>query len=255
MSEQPPPPARRRVRLDLEYLGTRYAGFQLQPNGLSIQEVVEKAVSTLVSHPVRVIPSGRTDAGVHARLQPVHADVTTKLSDEDILRGMNALLPDDVAVISVKTVPDDWHARFSAREKTYVYTILNRPAPSAFDHGRVWHVRKPLDVEAMRKAAGALIGEHDFSSFRSSGCAAKSPVRRLSRLEVEKEGDVIRLSFTANGFLKQMVRNIVGTLVEAGRGRIAPDDVSKILAARDRTKAGPCAPPEGLCLDKVGYGG
>ncbi|MGK7346141.1 MAG: tRNA pseudouridine(38-40) synthase TruA [Candidatus Nitrospinota bacterium M3_3B_026] len=253
MSEKPPSRAKRRVRLDLEYLGTRYAGFQLQPNGLSIQEIVEKALSTLVNHPVRVIPSGRTDAGVHARLQPVHADISSRLSDEDILRGMNALLPDDVAVISVKTVPDDWHARFSAREKTYVYTILNRPAPSAFDHGRVWHVRKPLDVEAMRKAAGALIGEHDFSSFRSSGCAAKNPVRSLSRLEVEKEGDVIRITFTAGGFLKQMVRNIVGTLVEVGRGRIAPEEVSKILAAKDRRAAGPCAPPEGLFLVEVKY--
>ena len=245
---------KRRVRIDLEYLGANYVGWQVQPDGVSVQAVVERALSTLVNYPARVTASGRTDAGVHALLQPTNADVATRLSDADILRGMNALLPDDIAVKRVVTVSPGWHARYSAKEKTYVYTILNRPCPSAFLSGRVWHIRTPLDVEAMRAAASELVGEHDFSSFRSSGCSARSAVRRLERLEIEKENDTLRLTLTANGFLKQMVRNIVGALVEVGRGKEEPSWTGRVLRERDRTKAGPCAPPYGLCLVDVVYG-
>lgn len=244
---------KRRVRLDLEYLGAGYVGFQLQPNGLSIQEVVEKSLAKLVNHDVRVTASGRTDAGVHARLQPIHADVATRMTDEELMRGMNALLPEDIAVRDAKTVPPGWSARFSAKKKTYEYIILNCPCRSVFDHGRVWHIQKPLDIEAMREAARALAGEHDFSSFRSAGCAAKNTIRRLAVLEIEKEGDTLRLIFTADGFLKQMVRNIVGSLVEVGRGKQPPSWVGEVLETKDRTKAGPCAPPEGLYLVDVVY--
>ncbi len=244
---------KRRIRLNLEYLGTRYAGWQWQDNALSIQQVVEEALQKITSLKSRVTASGRTDAGVHAMSQPAHADVETRMNDGEIVKAMNSLLPDDVVVKGVATVAGDWSARFNAKEKTYRYTILNRERPSVFDHGRVWHIKKTLDIDAMREAAPALVGEHDFTSFRASGCAAKSPVRRLTTLDIKRDDDTIKLTFTANGFLKQMVRNIAGTLVEVGKGKIAPGDVSTILAKRDRTKAGPCAPPQGLCLVDVVY--
>jgi len=244
---------KRRIRLNLEYLGTRYAGWQWQDNALSIQQVVEEALGKITSLKSRVTASGRTDAGVHALHQPAHTDVETRMSDEEIMKAMNSLLPDDVVVKDIATVAGDWSARFSAKEKTYRYTILNRERPSVFDHGRVWHIKKALDIDAMREAATVLVGEHDFTSFRASGCAAKNPVRRLTTLNIGRDDDTIELTFTGNGFLKQMVRNIAGTLVEAGKGKISPDDVSAILGKRDRTKAGPCAPPHGLCLVDVVY--
>lgn len=244
---------KRRIRLDFEYLGSNYAGWQWQDNARSIQQAIEKALERLVNHPVRLTASGRTDAGVHAEFQPAHADISTKMTDEQVMLGLNAILPKDIAVKRAITVPDSWHARFSAVEKTYRYTILNRRAPSVFLHGRVWLVHSPLDVEAMRRGAECLLGEHDFSSFRAAGCAAKHPVRTLKRIEIAKEGEIINFTLTSEGFLKQMVRNIVGTLVEVGRGRMAPENVAEILKECDRTKAGPCAPPEGLTLVDVKY--
>ncbi len=241
------------MRIDLEYIGTRYAGLQWQENALTIQQVVEGALDKLTSEHSRLTAAGRTDAGVHALYQPTHADVTTSMSDEELARGLNSILPNDIVVTNVTTVADDWSARFSAKEKTYHYTILNRERPSAFDHGRVWHIRKPLDIEAMRSAGKLLVGEHDFASFRSSGCKRKSTVRNLDRLTIERDADYILFVFTARSFLKQMVRNIVGTLLEVGLGKIAPEDIVTILEACDRTKAGPCAPPDGLCLMSVDY--
>jgi tRNA pseudouridine38-40 synthase len=243
----------RRIRLDFEYLGSNYAGWQWQDNALSIQQVAEEALATIVGHHARINASGRTDAGVHAENQPAHADVATKLSDETIMRGVNSILPKDIVVTAVTTVDANWHSRFDAVEKTYRYTILNRRAPSAFLHGRVWLIYNPLDLEDMRKAAVCLTGEHDFSSFRAARCAAKDPVRTLQPVEIARDGDIVTFTLTASGFLKQMVRNIVGTLVEVGRGRMAPDTVAQILAVRDRTKAGSCAPAEGLTLVKVRY--
>ncbi len=253
------PPARltspkaRRIRIDFEYIGSRYCGWQWQDNALSIQQVAEKALGKILKTRVRITASGRTDAGVHARIQPTHADVTTRITDTDLMRAMNSVLPDDIGVLDIITVPSGWHARFSAREKTYIYTILNSRRPSVFDHGRVWLYRSGLDEKMMGEAADILVGEHDYSSFRASGCAAKSPVRTLIRADVARDGDIITFIFTANGFLKQMVRNIVGTLVEVGRGRITGNDVRLILNERNRTRAGPCAPPEGLCLVDVVY--
>ncbi len=243
----------RRIKLILEYLGTNYVGWQLQPNGVSIQHMVEGALAKLVNHDVRVNASGRTDSGVHALYQPVDADVTTSMTDEDIMRGMNALLPHDIAVKEVATVSPDWSARHDATEKTYQYIIHNSQVVSVFDYGRVWHIKKPLDVAPMLRAAESLVGKHDFTSFQSSGCAAKSPVRDLIRLDIKKDGDRITFTLTASGFLKQMVRNIVGTLVEVGRGKLTVGKVKDILTACDRTKAGPCAPPEGLYLIDVIY--
>ncbi len=244
---------KRRIKMVFEYLGGNYVGWQVQPNGISVQEVVEKALATIVNHSGRVTASGRTDAGVHAICQPAHADVETNAGDGEILHGMNALLPNDIVAREVVTVSDEWHARYSAKEKTYRYTIFNAPLRSAFNFGRVWHVKTPLDADAMREAARCFIGEHDFTSFRSAGCAAKHAVRQITRLEIVKEGDNLNVYITANGFLKQMVRNIVGTLVEVGRGKEPVAFVKEAMEAKDRKKAGPCAPPEGLCLVDVKY--
>ncbi|MBI5815671.1 MAG: tRNA pseudouridine(38-40) synthase TruA [Nitrospinae bacterium] len=243
----------RRIRVDFQYLGANYAGWQWQDNALSIQQVAEEALSKIVNHTVRFTASGRTDAGVHAIRQPAHVEVETRMDDNSIMRAMNALLPPDIAVTSVETVPGGWHARFSAKEKTYRYDILNTKVRSVFLHGRAWLVHSPLDIEAMRRGAECLVGEHDFSSFRSSGCSAKSPVRTVFKVQLTRDSDLISFTVTANGFLKQMVRNIVGTLVEAGRGKISPERVKQMLEARDRTAAGPCAPPEGLYLVDVVY--
>jgi len=243
----------RRVLFIFEYMGTRYAGWQRQPNALAIQQVIEEALEKITGAPATLTASGRTDAGVHALALPAHADLATRIADADLVRALNALLPDDIVATEAHTVPADFHARYSALDKTYRYVILNRAIPSAFDHGRVWHFRAPLDVEAMRAAALRLTGERDFSSFRSAGCASKQPVRHLSRLTVERHGDFIVLTFTGSGFLKQMARNITGTLVEVGRGALKPDDMDRILAARDRSAAGPCAPAEGLTLINVRY--
>jgi tRNA pseudouridine38-40 synthase len=245
----------RRIRLDFEYLGSNYSGWQWQDNALSIQQVAEEALAKIIGHHARINASGRTDAGVHAENQPAHADVATKMSDETIMRGVNSILPKDIVVTALTTVDANWHSRFDAVEKTYRYTILNRRTPSVFLHGRVWLIYNPLDLEAMRKAAVCLAGENDFSSFRAARCAAKDPVRTLQPLEIARDGDIVTFTLTASGFLKQMVRNIVGTLAEVGRGRMAPEAVAQILAVRDRTKAGPCAPAEGLTLVKVRYGG
>lgn len=244
---------KRRIKVVFEYFGGRYVGWQVQPNGVSVQVVVEKALSTIVNRAVRVTASGRTDAGVHAFCQPTHADVETNATDAEIKHGLNALLPNDIVAKEVVTVADGWHARYDTKEKTYCYTILNRVTPSVFDYGRVWHLKAPLDIAAMRSGALCLVGEHDFTSFRSAGCSAKHANRQITRLEIVKEGDNLYVYITANGFLKQMVRNVVGTLVEVGRNREPVAFVKDALDAKDRTKAGPCAPPEGLCLMEVKY--
>jgi len=256
--------------MDLEYLGGRYSGWQWQDNALSIQQVVEEALAAMVKHPVRVTASGRTDAGVHAICQPAHVDVTANMEDIQIQRGLNSLLPEDIAVRAVATVAARWNARKDAISKTYRYIIHNSRTPSVFCHGRVWRIPHLLDIPAMRAAAPMLIGERDFSSFRASGCSSKSPVRRLMALDittgsidgfhpastpaVEGGQSLIIMTFTGSGFLKQMVRNMVGTLVEVGRGKMAPEEVATILEAKDRRAAGPCAPPQGLCLVSVEYG-
>ncbi len=243
----------RRIKMILEYMGTGYAGWQYQINALSIQEVVETAFGKMLAMESRVTASGRTDAGVHALYQPASVDVNTKMSDASILKGLNSLLPKDIVAKELATAPPGWRVIRDAKEKTYRYTILNSPIRSALEYGRVWWIINPLDVKAMREGAKAMMGERDFTSFRSASCTAGSPVRNLKRLEINAEGAKLHLEFTAGGFLKQMVRNLVGTLVFVGRGKLAPDDVKTILEARDRQKAGPCAPPEGLCLIDVVY--
>ena len=244
----------RNLRLTIEYQGTRYHGWQFQPNGISIQEKIEEVLERLTGKRPKVIGAGRTDAGVHAEGQVAHFKTRSPMDCKALQRGMNALLPDDIVVLNVEEAEEDFHALFSAKGKTYRYMILNRSYPSAFERHRCWHISCRLDLDAMREAVRPLIGRHDFSAFQASDCCARNPVREIGRIEILEEDGWISIMVSANGFLKYMVRNIVGTLVEVGRGKMVPVDVQRILDSRDRTQAGPTAPAQGLFLVFVDYG-
>lgn len=243
----------RTIRLVLEYDGTSYAGWQVQPGQDIVQGLLEAALETITGEPIRVVGSGRTDAGVHALAQVAHFETHSAMSPEEFLRALNSLLPRDIAVREASEAAEGFHARYSAKRKLYRYVLLQGETRSAFGHRYGWEVGYALDVDAMRQAAKYLLGTHDFSAFRASGGSATDPVRTLHRLEIDEQGaDVIVLA-EADGFLRHMVRALVGTLVEAGRGRIGPDEVKAILEARDRSRAGPTAPPQGLFLLEVTY--
>jgi tRNA pseudouridine38-40 synthase len=203
---------------------------------------------------VRLHAAGRTDAGVHALGQVAHFDTASAIALLALQRGLNSLLPDDIVVRRIEEAPTDFHARYSAQQKTYAYIVHNHPLRSAFRTPYAWHVPQPLDVVSMHAAAQALVGRHDFSAFRASSCSARSPVRCLFRLAVKRRAERIFIVCCADGFLHHMVRNIVGTLVKVGRGRIPPDAVATILQSRQRQRAGPTAPPHGLFLVRVNYG-
>jgi tRNA pseudouridine38-40 synthase len=241
------------IKLTVEYDGTNYCGWQTQPNGASVQSVLEQAVSTFLGTPTRVIGSGRTDAGVHALGQVVSFFGDCNFELHRLIRGLNALTPRDVTIKEAEIVPDAFDARRDGRSRIYKYYILNRSTPSPFHLNRAWHVHERLDLEAMREAIGCLSGEHDFSSFQAAGCEAAHPIRRVYRNSLERRGDSLIYTIEATAFLRHMVRNIVGTMVEVGRGARNAESVKKLLEARDRTKAGVTAPPHGLFLVKVNY--
>lgn len=242
------------VRLDLSYEGTRYHGWQRQKGGPTIQGVVEEKLQTMVHEPVTVIASGRTDAGVHALRQVCNFTTTAKIPPEGLKKGLNSLLPKDIRVREVRDMPLDFHARYHAKSKTYEYRILNRKEPDLFQRRIVWHVRPSLDIKEIKKCLALVEGTHDFSSFCSSGGAHTTPVRRIIRAELYGPQDsLISLVFEADGFLRHMVRNIVGTLVAVGLGKIDSIGFQKIFESRDRTAAGMKAPAQGLFLTDVGY--
>ncbi len=246
----------RRLRLTLEYDGGGFQGWQLQPGQRSVQGALEAALQQVVQAEVRVIGAGRTDAGVHARGQVAHADVPGALAPLALRRALNAVLPADLAVIELREAAPDFHARRDARSKSYVYRILNRAVPSPERRGVTWHIRSRLDLDAMREAAAILRGEHDFAAFRGAhggAPAGESTLRTLDRLEVVREGDEVRIVAAGRSFLRHMVRNLAGTLVDVGLGRSSPDDVAAILASRERARAGPTGPPHALCLERVCY--
>ena len=243
-----------RYKLLLEYDGTPFVGWQRQANGVSVQEVVEEALRRLCGEHLAVTAAGRTDAGVHALGQVAHADLTKDWPPAKVREALNFhLKPHPVAVRAAEVVAGDFNARLSAKRRTYLYRILDRRAPPALDRHRVWHVGKKLDAEAMHEAAQVLVGRHDFTSFRASLCQAKSPVKTLDRLDVARAGEEIRVTAVARSFLHHQVRNMVGTLKLVGEGKWTHGDVAAALAARDRTKAGPTAPPQGLYLVEVSY--
>ena len=241
------------IKLTVEYDGSHYHGWQVQATGETIQAVLERAVSTLVGRPTRIIGSGRTDAGVHALGQVANFISDKELQPHRVLRALNALTPDDITIKTVEVVPDSFHARRDGRSRTYEYRILNRPSPSPFYFKFAWHVRDGLNIAAMREAITCLQGEHDFSSFRAAGCDAAHPVRTIYRASLNCSGELIVFTVEATAFLRHMVRNLIGTLVEVGRQQRTPQSFAELLKARDRTQAGVKAPAQGLFLMEVKY--
>ncbi len=244
------------VKLTLEYDGTRYVGWQVQPNGPSVQAEVERALETLHKAPRRITAAGRTDAGVHALGQVASFFEAEPLPVKAYLQGMNALLPPDVAVRAASLEPDGFDARRSASGKRYRYRIENGPTRSPLSRLTAWELFRPLDAEAMRAASLHLLGRHDFACFQASDCACEHAVREIRRCDVLGErGGRIELVLEATAFVKHMVRNIAGTLCEVGLGRRSPESLKALLLTLDRTLAGPTAPPQGLCLEEVFYAG
>jgi len=243
----------RNVILTIEYDGTDYAGWQIQPNGKSIQETVQKAIAEITGEPdIGLIGSGRTDAGVHAREQVANFKTRSTIPAADLVHAINTKLPEDIAVIDADDAPEDFHARYSAKWKMYRYTILNRPVRSPMRRRDALFIRKPLDVDAMRAAAQRLVGEHDFAAFQSKP-NGKPTVRTIRLSGIEQTGPEINVYLAANGFLYNMVRAIVGTLLEVGHGKRTPESITDLIASADRSAAGPTAPPQGLCLMEVKY--
>lgn len=244
-----------RIALGIAYDGRPWQGWQKQPHGQTVQDALERALQAFVGASVNTVCAGRTDTGVHGLNQVVHLDTDVDRTTESWVRGTNAHLPDSISVQWAQVVPAEFHARFSATARAYTYVILNTRVRHPLWQGRAGWVFQPLNVEAMRKAAHCLLGEHDFSSFRSSQCQAKSPVRTLHQLDITQQGPRIVVHLRANAFLHHMVRNILGALVQVGQGREIVDYVAKVLEARDRTQGAPTFSPDGLYLTDVTYPG
>jgi len=244
----------RNIKLIIEYDGTDYQGWQVQPEGPTIQGMLEEKLSRLTGERVHLIGSGRTDSGAHALGQVAHFKTQSRMDIRTIQRALNSLLPPDIVIQKIEEVDEGFHARKHSKSKVYEYRILNRNLRSAFHRGYVWYIPQKLNLTKMKKATQNLIGEHDFSSFRSVGTPTRTAVRRVIRAEWKRGRDgIIRFEIEANGFLKQMVRAIVGTFVEVGKGRMKASDFRKIMNSRDRKNAGPTAPAQGLFLKEVKY--
>ena len=243
-----------RWKLTLEYDGGPFVGWQRQPNGPSVQEALEAAIFAFTGERVRVQGAGRTDTGAHALAQVAHVDIEKPVGAKTMRDAINRhLKPAPIAILTAAAVPEAFHARFSATGRAYLYRILNRRAPAVLEAGRVWHVPRALDHEAMHAAAQILVGRHDFTSFRARECQADSPVKTLDRLDVARRGEEIHIMAEARSFLHHQIRNVAGTLEYVGRGKWTARDVATILDARDRAAAGPTAPPHGLYLTWIAY--
>ena len=243
-----------RYRLLVEYDGRPYRGYQAQGELPSVQASIERAVKAFCGEELRLQAAGRTDTGVHATGQVLHVDLEKDWKPAVVRDALNAhLVPEPIAILAVDIPGGDWHARFSAKERRYLYRILNRKSPPALDQGRVWHVKKPLEVSAMHEAAQALIGKHDFTTFRDVQCQAKSPVKTLDLASVRREGEYVLLEFASRSFLHRQVRSMTGSLAEVGAGRWTAVDLKAALEAADRTACGPVAPPDGLYFTGVSY--
>ncbi|HVX97591.1 MAG TPA: tRNA pseudouridine(38-40) synthase TruA [Polyangia bacterium] len=262
MSDQPTPPAEgasgaappsRVLRAVVSYDGTDFFGWQRQPGLRTVQGVIEDGIRELLGEEVFVRAAGRTDAGVHADGQVASFALASRIPPHGLLRGLNSILPADVALVEVAEAAADFDARFSARGKVYRYTVFNHMVRSP-RHARVaWHVRRALDMTAIRQAAALLVGEHDFRAFRASDCERRTTRRILRRLEVDRQGAILTFDVEATAFLKNMVRILVGTLVDVGRGHLGPEAVARMLETGDRAAGGMTAPPQGLTLLRVHY--
>lgn len=261
----------RNIKLTIQYEGTKYNGWQIQntqdihqKNVITIQGIMKKTIEKITGEDANIIAAGRTDAGVHALAQIASFRTSSGLSPEVLKKALNANLPGDIRVIDVSDTAADFHPRYDTTAKTYFYVICNMQIVSPFLYRYTWRLPHQLDFHAMKDAAALLTGRHDFSSFRASGCGAKHPVRTISDISLESMGSIdfmsaalkgnfLKISIEADAFLRHMVRNIVGTLAEVGKGKLAPNDVQNILASKDRRLAGPTAPAQGLFLERVDY--
>jgi tRNA pseudouridine38-40 synthase len=248
-----------RWKLTVEYDGAPYSGWQYQDHVPSVQGAIEKAIKGFCQKDIRIHVAGRTDAGVHGKGQVAHFDLdygTRPLTGHNLAKAINAYLhqaKESVAILKAEEVSEEFHARFSAINKFYLYRIMNRPAPLTLERGKAWQVKKELDVRSMQRAAKYLLGQHDFTTFRDSECQAKSPVKTLDRLDIVRIGDAVEFAVEGRSFLHHQVRNMVGTLSHVGEGKWTIEDIPKALEARDRTKGGVTAPPDGLYLMRVDY--
>ncbi|MCE5194483.1 MAG: tRNA pseudouridine(38-40) synthase TruA [Nitrospiraceae bacterium] len=254
----------RNIKLVIQYDGTNYHGWQIQNSDKTIQGILEEKLSNITGEKISLTSASRTDAGVHAFAQVASFLTASNLETLKLQKALNSLLPEDIKIIEAEEASSDFHPRYDSLGKTYFYLISNTPYSSAFLYRYAWHLPFSLDLSQMKKAGRFFKGRHDFSSFRGSGCGAKTPIREITSLKIEKikridfmtasfKGDYIKITIEANAFLRHMVRNIVGTLVEAGRGKISPDYVKKILLLKDRKAAGINAPAKGLFLEKIHY--
>ena len=243
----------RNIRITIEYDGSGYVGWQRQPSGPTIQESIETSLMTITGEKVKLLGSGRTDSGVHALGQVASFRTGTTLSPSDLQKGLNSLLPKDIVITDAEEADPDFHAQLSAKSKTYIYKILNRPYPSALLRDRAWFVPYPLKARLMDEAAHSLIGEHDFRAFAQAEATVKSTVRTVLAAKVTKRRDLIEFSIEADGFMKRMVRLIVGTLAEVGREKITPSQFREILESGEKTKHVHAAPAKGLYLKEVRY--
>ena len=244
----------RNIKLLIEYDGTNYLGWQVQPKGPTIQGILEERLGLLTGEKIRLFGSGRTDSGVHAIGQVAHFKTESSMDAHRMQRALNSLLPPDIVIQKMEEVEESFHARKHSKSKVYEYRILNRNLRSVFHRGYVWHIPQKLDFKEMEKATQYLIGELDFSSFRSVGSPTRTTVRKVTRAEWKRgRSGLVRFEIEANGFLKQMVRAIIGTLVEVGKGKMSAVEFRRILESKERSKAGPTAPAHGLFLKEVKY--
>jgi len=243
----------RNIKLVIEYDGTNYHGWQSQRNPLTIQGILEQAISKVTQEPITLYGSGRTDAGVHAQGQVANFHTQTNIPAANLVHAINSHLPPDIAIKTATDVTDSFHARYSAKSKVYRYTVLNDDTASPMERLYSWHIRQHLDLQAIRQAASHLIGTHDFAAFQTKADRSKDSTRTVYCLRVRRKGHKIYLDIEASGFLYNMVRAIVGTLVLVGKGFAKPATVRRTLKSRKRSEAGPTAPPQGLCLQRVKY--
>jgi len=244
----------RNIKITIEYDGTNYYGWQKQPQGPTIEPEIEKTLKNMTGEDISLSGSGRTDSGVHAFAQVANFKTNSNIKSIEFQMGLNSSLPKDITILNAKEVDPDFHAQFSAKSKTYIYTILNSPHPSALLRKRAWFVPLELNINYMKEAAEYLIGEHDFKAFAQSGIEVKTTVRNILNVSLEqKENNIILFSIEATGFLKRMVRLIIGTLVQVGKGKITPLDFAQILNSGEKTKFVYAAPPQGLYLKEVKY--
>ena len=243
----------RNIKLTIEYDGTSYGGWQKQKNNRTIQQCIEEAIRLLTGEEVELIGSSRTDAGVHAKGMVANFITNSQIPADKFREAINTKLPDDIGIIKSEEVDKNFHSRYDSKGKTYCYTLVNRYEKVCIGRNYVYQVRDELNYNLMKEAAKYFLGKHDFKAFKTNGSSVKTSVRTISGLELELKDDVIKIFVSADGFLYNMVRIIVGTLIEVGKGKIKPEDIESIIRNGDRSKAGPCVPPNGLVLEKVFY--